>query len=140
MFDDALIDRIGDDQHQIGHGLGETGADHVGVQQAEREDQVLAGDAMGVSEKLTGVDNDSQTQPGGVRSGAVVACEAAEEPGQQGIEQPRLGDLRAEQHQDAIAVLGLLDMLWIKPRRCHGVAEDAVQACPHPSSRRIGSL
>jgi hypothetical protein len=31
-------------------------------------------------------------------------------------------------------------MFWLNPRRCHGVAEDAVQACPHPSSRKVGSL
>jgi hypothetical protein len=86
------------------------------------------------------VDNNSQTQPGGVWSGAVVPGEAGEEPGQERMEQPRLGDLWAEQHQDTIAALGLLDMLWINPRRCHGVAEDAVQACPHPSSRKVGSL
>jgi hypothetical protein len=86
------------------------------------------------------VHDDTQAQPGGVRSGAVVACEAAEEPGQHRMEQPRLGDLWAEQDEDTVAVLGLLDVLWNDLRRGHGVAEDAVQACPHPGAHKVGSL
>ena len=56
------------------------------------------------------------------------------------MEQPRLGDLRAEQHEDAVAVLGLLDVLWSDLRRGYGVAEDTVQSRPHPGARKIGTL
>jgi hypothetical protein len=50
VLDDPLVDRVGDDQHQVGRGPGEPDADHLGVQQTKREDEVLAGDAMGVPE------------------------------------------------------------------------------------------
>jgi hypothetical protein len=56
------------------------GADHVGVQQPEGKDQVLAGDAVGVSEEFTGVQRNPQPQPCGIRSGAVVSCQAADKP------------------------------------------------------------
>ena len=51
VLDDPLVDRVGDDQHQVGPGLGEADADHLGVEQAEGEDEILAGDAVGVPER-----------------------------------------------------------------------------------------
>jgi hypothetical protein len=116
------------------------GADHVSVQQAEGKDQVLAGDAVGVSEEFTGVQRNPQPQPCGVGSGAVVPCQAADEPRQQGMKQPRLGDLWAQQHQDTIAVLGLFHVLGVDLRGRHRAAEEAVQPCSHPSAGWVASL
>jgi hypothetical protein len=140
VLDDPLIDHIGDDQDQIGPSLHEMGADHLGVQQPKREDEVLAGDAMVVAEEFTSVHNDPQAQPCSVRSSSVVPCEATEKPGQEGMEQPSLGDLGIEQDYDAVAVLGLRDMVGIDPRGGQGVPEDAVQARTHSGSRGIATV
>lgn len=84
--------------------------------------------------------NDPQAQPCSIWSSSVVACEAADKPGQERMEQPSLGDLGIEQDYDAVAVLGLRDMLRIDPRGCHGVPKDAVQARTHPGSRGIAPV
>jgi hypothetical protein len=140
MLDDPLVHRIGDDQHQIRHSLSQVGADHVGVEQAERKDQVLAGDAVVVSDQFAGMDNGPHAQPGSIGCGPVVPREAADEPRQQGMKQPGLGNLWAEQHQDTIPVLGLLDMLRIDSRGRQSVPNDAVQPCPHSSAGDVASL
>jgi hypothetical protein len=81
VLDDPLVHGIGDDQHQIGYGVSQLRADHVGIEQAERKDQVFAGDAVAVSEQFAGMDNRPHAQPGSIGCGAVVPREAADEPG-----------------------------------------------------------
>jgi hypothetical protein len=56
------------------------------------------------------------------------------------MEQPSLGNLWAEQHQDTIPVLSLLDVLWTDSRGRKSVSDDAVQPCPHSSARDVAAL
>jgi hypothetical protein len=81
VLDDPLIDHIGDDQHQILTSLREASPNQIRVEQAERENEILARHAIAVSEKLAGVNNNPQAQPFAVRSSPVVSRKAANKPG-----------------------------------------------------------
>jgi hypothetical protein len=125
---------VGDDQHQVGHGLGEPDADDLGVQQAEGEDEVLAGDAVGVPEQLTGVHDGPQAQPG--VSGAVRLSRARplSSRGSSGCSSRALETCgqSSTRTPSPSPYSGLLDVLWGDLRRGHGVAEEQPVAQSRP--------